>query len=519
MKFSDLKLSEKTFRALETIGYTEATEIQEKAIPEIQKGSDLIGLSQTGTGKTAAFGIPTIENVDVKSKKTQVLILSPTRELAVQITDELRRFTKYTEGLKMLTVYGGQSIEKQIIPLRKGVQIVVGTPGRIMDHMRKKTLKLSNVKTVILDEADEMLNMGFREDIETILQEVPEDRQTLLFSATMNDKIMAITKKYLKNPKKIKIKSKELTVENINQIAFQTKNNMKDEITARVIDLYNPKKLIVFCNTKRKVDQLYDYLKLNKYNVDVIHGDIKQDQRDRTIKKFKNGDIQILLATDVAARGIDVANLDLVINYDIPQDNEYYVHRIGRTGRNKNVGKAITYVVGKEKSKLQEIERYAKTKIKFENIPTITEINKAKDIDLINKINEIVENKSYTKSDAFDTFISNKDVDLKFVAKAMFSIINNKATDKKMENNYEPNENGFVKLFFNLGKKDNIMAKDVIGSISSNTAVSGRDIGKINILENFSFVEVPVNYVEEVLSEMDGNTIKGKQVNVELANS
>ena len=250
MKFSDLKLSEKTLRALETIGYTETTEIQEKAIPEIQKGSDLIGLSQTGTGKTAAFGIPTIENVDVKSKKTQVLILAPTRELAVQITDELRRFTKYTDGLKMLTVYGGQSIEKQIIPLRKGVQIVVGTPGRIMDHMRKKTLKLSNVKIVILDEADEMLNMGFREDIETILQEVPEDRQTLLFSATMNDKIMAITKKYLKNPKKIKIKSKELTVENINQIAFQTKNNMKDEITARVIDLYNPKKLIVFCNTK-----------------------------------------------------------------------------------------------------------------------------------------------------------------------------------------------------------------------------------------------------------------------------
>ena len=379
MKFCELNLSEKILRALEDIGYTETTEIQQKAIPEIQAGFDIIGLSQTGTGKTAAFGIPAIENIDIKNKKTQVLILAPTRELACQITDELRKFTKYMESIKLLTVYGGQSIEKQIIPLRKGVQIVVGTPGRIMDHMRKKTLKLSNVKMVILDEADEMLNMGFREDIETILEQVPDERQTLLFSATMNEKILAITKKYLKNPKKIKIKAKELTVENIDQIAFQTKNSMKDEITTRIIDLYKPEKLIVFCNTKKKVDQLFDYLKKHKYNVDVIHGDIKQDQRDRTIKKFKNGDIKILIATDVAARGIDIANLDLVINYDIPQENEYYVHRIGRTGRNKNIGKAVTYVVGKEKNKIKEIEQYAKTNIRYENIPTVTEINKIKD--------------------------------------------------------------------------------------------------------------------------------------------
>ncbi len=515
MKFSELDLSEKIIRALEDIGYTDTTEIQERAIPEVQNGHDIIGLSQTGTGKTAAFGIPAIQNVDVKNKKTQVLILAPTRELATQITDELRKYTKYLEGIKLLTVYGGQSIEKQIIPLRKGVQIVVGTPGRIMDHMRKKTLKLSNVKMVVLDEADEMLNMGFREDIETILEQVPEERQTLLFSATMNEKIMAITKKYLSNPKKIKIKAKELTVKNINQIAYQTKNNMKDEITTRIIDLYNPEKLIIFCNTKRKVDCLYDYLKAHKCNVEVLHGDIKQDQRDRTIKKFKNGDIRILIATDVAARGIDVANLDLVINYDIPQENEYYVHRIGRTGRNKNIGKAITYVVGKEKNKLEEIEAYAKTKIKFEKIPTVTEINKAKDLELINKIKEIITNKSYTESEVFDEFINVRNTNLKDIAKAMFSIINNRCSKKE----YNSDNNGFVKLFFSLGKKDKIMAKDVIGSISSNTAVSGSDVGKINILDNFSFVEVPVNYVEEVISGMDGNTIKGKKVNIEIANS
>lgn len=515
MKFYELNLSEKILRALEDIGYTETTEIQEKAIPEIQKGEDIIGLSQTGTGKTAAFGIPSIEKVNFKSKKTQVLVLAPTRELATQITDELRKFTKYMESIKILTVYGGQSIEKQIIPLRKGVQIVVGTPGRIMDHMRKKTLKLENVNTVVLDEADEMLNMGFREDIETILEKVPEDRQTLLFSATMNDKIMAITNKYLKEPKKIKIKAKELTVENINQIAYETKNNMKDEITKRAIDLYKPEKLIVFCNTKRKVDCLYDYLKKQKFNVEVLHGDIKQDQRDRTIKKFKNGDIKILIATDVAARGIDVANLDLVINYDIPQDNEYYVHRIGRTGRNKSVGKSITYVVGKEKKKLEEIEAYAKTKIKFEKIPTVTQINKVKDAELINQICEQMESKKFVQSEAFESIINDENTDLKELARAMFSLMNG----RESEINCAKNENGFIKLFFSLGKKDKIMAKDIIGSIAANTAVQGSDIGKINILDNFSFVEVPENYVEEIISCMNGNTIKGKKVNIEVANS
>ena len=491
MKFNELNLSEKLLKALQDIGYDETTEIQEKSIPEIMNGNDIIGLSQTGTGKTAAFGIPAIENVDVKNKKTQILILAPTRELACQITDELRKFTKYTENLKLLTVYGGQPIEKQIIPLRKGVQVVVGTPGRIMDHMRKKTIKLSNVKMVILDEADEMLNMGFREDIETILQEVPEERQTLLFSATMNEKIMA-----------------------------KTKNNMKDEITTRVIDLYKPEKLIVFCNTKKKVDQLHDYLKSKKYNVDVIHGDIKQDQRDRTIKKFKKGDVKILIATDVAARGIDIANLDLVINYDIPQENEYYVHRIGRTGRNKNVGKAITYVVGKEKNKLQEIEHYAKTKISYGKIPTVSEINKAKDTEFVKSVTDIMSKKEFIKSDIFDELISNQNIDLKDLAKAMFTIINGKQDQNNTsENSYEPDENGYVRLFFSLGKKDKIMVKDIIGSMSANTAISGKEIGKVNILDKFSFVDVPVNYVDEVLTGMKDKPIKGKNVNIEIANS
>lgn len=515
MKFSELNLSSNILRALEDIGYTDTTEIQQKAIPQIQNGYDIIGLSQTGTGKTAAFGLPAIEGVNQNSKKTQVLILAPTRELATQITDEFRKFTKYTEKIKILSVYGGQSIEKQIIPLRKGVQIVVGTPGRIMDHMRKKTLKLNNVNMVILDEADEMLNMGFREDIETILESVPNDRQTLLFSATMNEKIMAITKKFLKDPVKIKIKAKQLTVENIEQIAYQTKNNMKDEITTRIIDLYNPEKAIVFCNTKKKVDQLYDYLKQRKYNVDVIHGDINQDQRDRTIKKFKNGNIKMLLATDVAARGIDVANLDLVINYDIPQENEYYVHRIGRTGRNNNVGKAITYVVGKEKVKLNEIEEFARTKIKFENIPTVTEINKIKDKELINRIEELIKQKNYTKSEVFENYIKSSVQSKDDIARALFSIICNRETIEGVDNDQNGDE--LVSLFLSVGKKDKIMAKDIIGSLSANTAINKQEIGKINILENYSFIEIPSKYLDEIFSRMNGNTIKGKRVNIEIA--
>ncbi len=518
MKFKELELSEKLVRALDDINYDETTEIQSKAIPEIMNGKDIIGLSQTGTGKTAAFGIPAIENIDPSSKKTQVLILAPTRELACQITDELRKFTKYMENIKLLTVYGGQQIEKQIIPLRRGVQIVVGTPGRIMDHMRKKTIKLDSVKMVILDETDEMLNMGFREDIETILQEIPEDRQTLLFSATMNEKIMAITKKYLDNPVKIKIKAKELTVENIEQVVFQTKNNMKDEITSRVIDLYKPEKLIIFCNTKKKVDQLFDYLKSKKYNANVIHGDVKQDQRDRTIKKFKNGDFNILIATDIAARGIDIANLDLVINYDIPQENEYYVHRIGRTGRNKSTGRAITYVVGKEKNKLREIEKYAKTTIPFGNVPTIAEVNKIKDEEFIKNVQDIMVKGEYIKSKVFDQLLNDESVDLIDLAKAMFTMMNTKQDDKKVvETNYTPNEEGFVRLFFNLGKKDGVRVKDIIGSVSANTAVSGNDIGKVDLYDKFSFVEVPVEFVDEVLTGMKGKPIKGKKVNIEVA--
>lgn len=519
VKFEELGLSENILRALDEYGYKEPTPIQVKTIPYIMQGNDVIGQSQTGTGKTASFGLPLIESIDTKLNKVQAIILCPTRELATQVTGELRKFTKYKEGVKVLAVYGGESIERQIKGLKQGVKIVVGTPGRVMDHLRRKTLKLNNVKMCVLDEADEMLNMGFEEDIETILKEVPEKRQTVLFSATMNKKILGITKKYLKEPKNVKIKSKELTVDRIEQISLEVKQAMKDDTVMRLIDLNNPKKAVVFCNTKKKVDDLIEKLKSNGYKAESLHGDIKQAQRDRIMKRFKQGEFQILVATDVVARGIDVDELELVINYDIPQEEEYYVHRIGRTGRNGKIGKAYTFVVGKEKSKIYSIQKYANTKILSGKIPTIEEIKRVRNQKMIDDIQEIIDESKSEESETNDEILEKllEKNDIKIVAKALLSLITEKKENKEGENfKFKPGEE--IKLFLNVGKKDKIMVKDIVGSISANTAVSGSDLGKINILDKFSFIEVPGEYVNEILTSMKDKQIKGRDVRIEVAN-
>jgi ATP-dependent RNA helicase DeaD len=387
-----------------------------------------------------------------------------------------------------------------------------------MDHMRRKTLKLDKITMVVLDEADEMLNMGFEEDIETILKDIPEGRQTILFSATMNKRILEITKKYLKEPKNVKIKSKELTVDRIEQISLEVKQKMKDEIVMRLIDLNDPKKAVVFCNTKKKVDNLIEKLKNNGYKAECLHGDIKQAQRDRIMKRFKQGEFQILVATDVVARGIDVEELELVINYDIPQEEEYYVHRIGRTGRNGKIGKAYTFVVGKEKSKLLNIQKYANTKIIKGKIPTLEEINKVKNQKIIDNIEEMIEKneESELAEKVLNKLMENNK--LETVAKALINIIiNENSSDKECQIDINPDE--MVKLFINVGKKDKIMVKDIVGSISANTAISGENIGKINILDKFTFVEIHGKYVNEILNSMKGKQIKGRDVNIEIANS
>ncbi len=515
MTFEELPLNEKTKKALKDAGYVSPTPIQEQAIPTILEGKDFIGQSKTGTGKTASYSLPMIEGIDASNKKVQAIVLCPTRELAVQVADETRKFLKYQEGIKTIAIYGGQSIETQIKMLKKGVQIVIGTPGRVMDHMRRKTLKLDHVKMCVLDEADEMLNMGFEEDIETILKDVPEERQTVLFSATMNKRIMGITKKYLKNPKKVKIQAEELTVNEIEQISISIKEAMKSETLMRLIQVYQPQKAIVFCNTKKRVDDLIEVLKQNHFKAEALHGDIKQTMRERIMKRMRNGEFQILVATDVVARGIDIQDVEFVLNYDVPQEEEYYVHRIGRTGRNGNTGKAITFVVGKEKSKLQSIKKYSNAKIKEGKIPTLAEINKIKNKVAIQKIQKVIDEKEFANEDLLKQLLENNQIEE--VAKALITLLYGKPKEEKNEITIKMKKGENVKLFFNLGRKDKMKVKDFVGSIAANCGIQGTDIGKINILDKFSFVEVPGELVEDVIKGMKGKKIKGRDCNVEIA--
>ena len=515
MTFEELSLNEKTKRALKDAGYTNPTPIQEQAIPVVLEGKDFIGQSKTGTGKTASYSLPMIEKIDASSKKVQAIVLCPTRELAVQVADEVRKFLKYQEGIKTIAIYGGQSIETQIKMLKKGVQIVIGTPGRIMDHMRRKTLKLDNVKMCVLDEADEMLNMGFEEDIETILKDVPEERQTVLFSATMNKRIMGITKKYLKNPKKVKIQAEELTVNEIEQISISIKEAMKSETLMRLIEVYNPQKAIVFCNTKKRVDDLIEVLKQNHFKAEALHGDVKQTQRERIMKRMRNGEFQILVATDVVARGIDIQDVEFVLNYDVPQEEEYYVHRIGRTGRNGNSGKAFTFVVGKEKSKLQSIKKYSNAKIKEGKIPTLAEINKIRNKQAIEKVQKVIDGGEFANEELLQQLLENNTIEE--VSKALITLLYKKPKEEKNEITIKTKKGENVKLFFNLGRKDNMKVKDFVGSIAANCGIQGADIGKINILDKFSFVEVPGEFVEDVIKGRKGKQIKGRDCNVEIA--
>ena len=374
IKFEDMGLSSEILKAVKYMGFEEASPIQSKAIPLIQEGHDVIGQAQTGTGKTAAFGIPLLEKIDPKSKKLQAIILCPTRELAIQVADEIRNLAKYMHGIKLVPIYGGQEIVKQIRSLKSGTQIVIGTPGRVMDHMRRKTIKMDHIHTVVLDEADEMLNMGFREDIEFILNSVPEERQTVLFSATMPKPIMEITKQFQKDAQLVKVTKKELTVPNIEQYYYEVKEKNKEEVLARLLDIYAPKLSVVFCNTKKQVDLLVQALLGRGYFAAALHGDLKQEQRDRVMQGFRSGKTDILVATDVAARGIDVDEVEAVFNYDLPQDDEYYVHRIGRTGRAGREGRAFSFVTGKEVYKLKEIQRYCKTKIYLQKVPSMNDV-------------------------------------------------------------------------------------------------------------------------------------------------
>jgi len=377
--FADIAplLNSRILRAIKEMGFTKLSPIQEQAIPCLLNGEDIIGQAQTGTGKTAAFGIPAIQCIDPELKKLQVIILCPTRELAIQAAEELRKLSRFMHGVKVLPIYGGQEISRQIMGL-KGVQIIVGTPGRVMDHMRRHTIKLDNIKMVVLDEADEMLNMGFREDMETILGQIQGEHQTALFSATMPKPILDITNQFQKDAKLIKIAAKELTIPLVSQRYYRVKKQDKDAACIRLLEYYQPKLTLIFCNTKKKVDELAEVLKKQGYQAEGLHGDMSQHQRDVAMGRFRNGSTSILIATDVAARGIDVDDVEAVINYDIPQDIEYYVHRIGRTGRAGRSGRSFTFVSGKDIYQLRDIEKVCHTTIEEKKLPGASKVLKAK---------------------------------------------------------------------------------------------------------------------------------------------
>ncbi|MBE5937652.1 MAG: DEAD/DEAH box helicase [Lachnospiraceae bacterium] len=424
MTYEQSGLDPRILRAVAELGFESMTPIQQQAIPVFLEGKDLIGQAQTGTGKTAAFGIPILQKVDPDTKGLQALVLCPTRELAIQAAEEIRKFGKYMEGIKVLPIYGGQDITKQIRSLKGNVQIVVGTPGRVMDHMRRHTLKLKGLKMIVLDEADEMLNMGFREDIETILQDIPGEHQTGLFSATMPKPILDITKTYQRpDAVMVKVAAKELTIPLVRQYYYEVRLKNKEEVTARILDYYNPKRTLIFCNTKRKVDELAEVLKGRGYFAEGFHGDMSQAQRDKIMNGFRKGFVDILIATDVAARGIDVDDVEAVFNYDIPQDIEYYVHRIGRTGRAGKSGRAFTLVVGRDIYKIRDIERVCKTKIKPRSVPSAVDINSAKADKVIKEaVNHIKEDNLYSMIKIVEAKLDDEDFTAMELAAALLKM-------------------------------------------------------------------------------------------------
>ena len=524
LKFEDINLSEEIQKAVSDMGFEEMSPIQSQAIPNLLEGIDIIGQAQTGTGKTAAFGIPIIEKCNRKDRSLQAMVLCPTRELSIQVAEEVRRLAKYKKDIFVLPIYGGQPIDRQIKALKKGVQIVVGTPGRIIDHIRRKTLKLGSIRMLVLDEADEMFDMGFRDDIELIVNHMPEERQTIFFSATMPKEIVDFAKRYQTNPKTIKVVHKELTVPRVEQYYFELKEHMKTEILSRLIDIYNPKLSIVFCNTKKKVDELTIELQGRGYFVDGLHGDLKQSQRDRVMSKFRTGNIDILVATDVAARGLDVDDVDIVFNYDIPQDEEYYVHRIGRTARAGREGIALSFVVGRDRYRIKDIERYTKTKIVRKDLPTLKDMEERQSDILIEKIKGEIDKGQLDRYEKMLNQLLDEDYTSFDIAAALlkFYLENNKLEGHRELDAVDYGTKGIsttARIYINTGKRKGVSPRHILEALLNETGIPRKTVGDIDMYDKFTFVEVPEEYAHQVIKGLNNKRIKGIKVKVELANT
>jgi len=515
MKFEDFLISKETLRSISKIGFEEPTPIQVAAIPLIKEGHDVIGQAQTGTGKTAAFGIPIVD-MQRKGRKPFAIILEPTRELAVQVAQELNKIGS-GKNVQVFPVYGGKSIENQIRTLKMGVDVVVGTPGRVLDHIQRKTISLSEIRIVVLDEADEMLDMGFVEDIEAILKTTPAERQTLLFSATMPQPIIAISKKYMRSPEKIRINPKDVVVPEIKQVFYEVKDADKVNALTRLIDVEEPQLAIVFCHTKRDVDDVSMKLQQMGYNANALHGDFTQSHRDEVMEKFKKGTLDILVATDVAARGLDIKNVTHVFNYSIPQNPESYIHRIGRTGRAGKSGIAITLVTPREYRHLRLIERTAKTTIDKKKLPSSKEVLKAKEKSIAKDITAVIsENRHEGHLKAVEVLVS-EGHNASDIAAAALCLAFGEHKVAPME---EAHERGVIaRLFMTIGRKDNITVSEIVKAIAGGAQIPGSKIGKIDVHDAFTFVEVPADLADRVIHSLDDMMVRGRRVQVKPANA
>lgn len=520
-KFNELPIGSEILRAIEDCGYSEPTQIQIEAIPAILEGRDVLGKSNTGTGKTAAFGIPAIERIEPGMKMCDVLVVCPTRELVLQVAGELRKFSKYKEGVKIAPIYGGEPIDRQIQLLKKGAAIVVGTPGRIMDHLRRKTLKLSALSMMILDEADEMLNMGFKEDIEEILKSVPhDDYQMILFSATMPKAILNITEEFQDNPLRIEIASKQRTVDNVNQVYYEVPRGKKFDALQLLLQHYNSNATMIFANTKKQVDELVD--ELNKVNIKAIglHGDMKQTFRSRVLEQFKAGNYPILIATDVAARGIDIDDIELVINYDIPQDNEYYIHRVGRTGRAGKKGDALTLINGNRQAKfIKDIAKYTKTNIVKQPLPSLEEIVEMQKQNYICEVRELLNESIPNSSFEIINQLLAEGYAIENIATALVSkSYVEKAVDFEIkdEEKVSTKSKDMRMIKISVGKKDQVSTNHIICTISEESGLTSNVIGKVSIRDSFTLAEVDAKYVDKILDSMSECTIKGISAYAEL---
>ena len=520
-KFTDFYFSEEILKGVERMGFSDLTPVQAETFTPFLKGKDVIVQAPTGTGKTCAFGIPMIEKINSDSKTVDAIVLCPTRELVIQTCEELTKVSKFKKGINIVAIYGGQPIDKQIFALKKKPQIIVATPGRLIDHLKRKTVKIKDLKILVLDEADEMLNMGFKEDLDVILETVPTDRQTVLFSATMPEEIINIANKYQKeNPCHIKVTKDELTVNTVKQYYLEVKLPNRIETIERLIDANKYKLCMIFCNTKKKVDEISAELRQHKYPADALHGDMKQMQRDRVMSRFKKGITGILVATDVAARGIDVDDVDAVFNYEIPEDFEYYVHRIGRTGRANKEGISYTFVSGREVKKLKELMKYTKGTISLITPPSLKEV-KAVNLECIMEDAKCIleDNNFKDYREYLEKYTLANNVDIFDLSATLLKMLNEgKKSDmshEKKEKNH--NDENKVRLFVNLGKMDKMGTNNMIDLLKSG-GVLFEQIGKIEIMPKFSFVDVEEEAVNIIMETLNGSFYKKRKIMFEVSN-